>query len=42
MSLWKRITSHPDIEHRMQLFYDEKGLADVRVFFADWIEKRIM
>ncbi|XP_043068315.1 signal transducer and transcription activator isoform X5 [Drosophila bipectinata] len=42
MSLWKRISSHADCEQRMAAFYDEKGLFDLRICLAPWIEDRIM
>ncbi|XP_037955959.1 signal transducer and transcription activator isoform X2 [Teleopsis dalmanni] len=42
MSLWKRIACSPEAVQRMKIYYDEKGLADVRVCLAQWIEERIM
>ncbi|XP_034659878.1 signal transducer and transcription activator isoform X3 [Drosophila subobscura] len=42
MSLWKRISSHADCEARMAAYYDEKGLFDLRLCLAAWIEDRIM
>ncbi|KAH8264354.1 hypothetical protein KR038_006873 [Drosophila bunnanda] len=42
MSLWKRISSHADCEQRMAAHYDEKGLFDLRICLAPWIEDRIM
>ncbi|XP_044572412.1 signal transducer and transcription activator isoform X3 [Drosophila ananassae] len=42
MSLWKRISSHADCEQRMAAYYDEKGLFDLRICLAPWIEDRIM
>ncbi|XP_023035558.1 signal transducer and transcription activator isoform X2 [Drosophila willistoni] len=42
MSLWKRISSHADCEQRMAAYYDEKGLFDLRLCLAPWIEDRIM
>ncbi|XP_030371361.1 signal transducer and transcription activator isoform X2 [Scaptodrosophila lebanonensis] len=42
MSLWKRISSHADCEQRMAAYYDEKGLLDLRLSLAPWIEDRIM
>ncbi|KAH8271313.1 hypothetical protein KR018_006273 [Drosophila ironensis] len=42
MSLWKRISGHADCEQRMATYYDEKGLLDLRICLAPWIEDRIM
>ncbi|XP_017048819.1 signal transducer and transcription activator isoform X2 [Drosophila ficusphila] len=42
MSLWKRISGHADCEQRMAAYYDEKGLLDLRLCLAPWIEDRIM
>ncbi|XP_037732818.1 signal transducer and transcription activator isoform X4 [Drosophila subpulchrella] len=42
MSLWKRISSHGDCEQRMAAYYEEKGLLDLRLCLAPWIEDRIM
>ncbi|KAH8382090.1 hypothetical protein KR009_001764 [Drosophila setifemur] len=42
MSLWKRLSSHADCEQRMAAYYDEKGLFDLRICLAPWIEDRIM
>ncbi|XP_016981466.2 signal transducer and transcription activator isoform X2 [Drosophila rhopaloa] len=42
MSLWKRVSSHSDCEQRMAAFYEEKGLLDLRLCLAPWIEDRIM
>ncbi|KRK02930.1 signal transducer and transcription activator isoform X1 [Drosophila yakuba] len=42
MSLWKRISSHVDCEQRMAAYYEEKGLLELRLCLAPWIEDRIM
>ncbi|XP_034487911.1 signal transducer and transcription activator isoform X2 [Drosophila innubila] len=42
MSLWKRISSHADCEQRMAAYYNKKGLYDLRLCLAPWIEDRIM
>nr|XP_013119389.1 unnamed protein product [Stomoxys calcitrans] len=42
MNLWKRISCNPDVKQSMIQYYDEKGLADIRVYLAPWIEERIM
>ncbi|XP_017084877.2 signal transducer and transcription activator isoform X5 [Drosophila eugracilis] len=42
MSLWKRISSHGDCEQRMAAYYEEKGLLELRLCLAPWIEDRIM
>uniref|UniRef100_A0A1A9W1Q4 Signal transducer and transcription activator n=1 Tax=Glossina brevipalpis TaxID=37001 RepID=A0A1A9W1Q4_9MUSC len=42
MSVWKRIACNPEAKQSMIQYYDEKGLADVRVYLAPWIEERIM
>ncbi|XP_032597366.1 signal transducer and transcription activator isoform X2 [Drosophila grimshawi] len=42
MSLWKRISSHADCEQRMTAYYNKKGLFDLRLCLAPWIEERIM
>ncbi|XP_041565014.1 signal transducer and transcription activator isoform X1 [Drosophila elegans] len=42
MSLWKRVSSHSDCEQRMAAYYEEKGLLDLRLCLAPWIEDRIM
>ncbi|TMW52250.1 hypothetical protein DOY81_002653 [Sarcophaga bullata] len=42
MSLWKRIACNPEIKQSMIQYYDEKGLADIRIYLAPWIEERMM
>ncbi|XP_033167631.1 signal transducer and transcription activator isoform X5 [Drosophila mauritiana] len=42
MSLWKRISSHVDCEQRMAAYYEEKGMLELRLCLAPWIEDRIM
>ncbi|XP_017848286.1 signal transducer and transcription activator [Drosophila busckii] len=42
MSLWKRISSHADCEQRMAAYYNKKGLYELRLCLAPWIEDRIM
>ncbi|XP_032579145.1 signal transducer and transcription activator isoform X2 [Drosophila sechellia] len=42
MSLWKRIASHADCEQRMAAYYEEKGMLELRICLAPWIEDRIM
>ncbi|XP_017475010.1 PREDICTED: signal transducer and transcription activator-like isoform X2 [Rhagoletis zephyria] len=42
MSLWKRIACFPELEKRMTQYYDGKGLAEIRVQFAAWIEDTLM
>ncbi|XP_054092036.1 signal transducer and transcription activator-like isoform X3 [Zeugodacus cucurbitae] len=42
MSLWKSIALFPELEKRMTQYYDVKGLAEIRVQFAPWIEEIIM
>ncbi|XP_039948885.1 signal transducer and transcription activator-like [Bactrocera tryoni] len=42
MSLWKSIVRSPELEKRMSQYYDVKGLGEIRVQFASWIEEFIM
>ncbi|KAI8130440.1 signal transducer and transcription activator isoform X1 [Lucilia cuprina] len=42
MNLWKRIACNPEVKQSMIQYYDEKGLADIRIYLAPWIEERIM
>lgn len=42
MSLWQKVGSRPDLERQMKTYYEEKGQSDIRVYFAQWIEERIM
>lgn len=42
MSLWKRISCNPEVKQTMLQYYNEKGLADVRVYLAPWLEGRLL